>query len=67
MARRTCGWPSIFYINLPFVAAAMPSPDQVEEVKEPEKARLDIVGAALATLGLGPPPTASPSGHRRSN
>jgi EmrB/QacA subfamily drug resistance transporter len=48
------GWPSIFYINLPFVAAAIAvALTKVEEVKEPEKARLDIVGAALATLGLG--------------
>jgi EmrB/QacA subfamily drug resistance transporter len=48
------GWPSIFYINLPFAAAAiMVALTRVEEVKEPEKARLDILGAVLATLGLG--------------
>ena len=48
------GWPSIFYINLPFAAAAIAvALSRVEEVKEPEKARLDIVGAILATLGLG--------------
>jgi EmrB/QacA subfamily drug resistance transporter len=48
------GWPSIYYINLPFVAAAiMVALTRVEEVKEPEKARLDLVGAGLATLGLG--------------
>ena len=48
------GWPSIFYINLPLVAAAIAvALSKVEEVKEPEKARLDIVGAVLATLGLG--------------
>jgi EmrB/QacA subfamily drug resistance transporter len=48
------GWPSIFYINLPFVAAAIfVALTKVEEVKEPEKARLDIGGALLATLGLG--------------
>jgi len=48
------GWPSIFYINLPFVAAAIfVAMTHVEEVKEPEKARLDLGGAALATLGLG--------------
>jgi MFS family permease len=48
------GWPSIFYINLPFVAAAiLVALTRVEEVREPEKARLDIVGAGLATLGLG--------------
>jgi EmrB/QacA subfamily drug resistance transporter len=48
------GWPSIFYINLPFVAAAIAvALTRVEEVKEPEKARLDLAGATLATLGLG--------------
>ena len=48
------GWPSIFYINLPLVAAAiLVAQTKVEEVKEPEKARLDMVGALLATLGLG--------------
>jgi EmrB/QacA subfamily drug resistance transporter len=48
------GWPSIFYINLPFAAAAIAvALGKVEEVKEPEKARLDITGAVLATLGLG--------------
>ena len=48
------GWPSIFYINLPLVAAAIfVAQTRVEEVKEPEKARLDIVGATFATLGLG--------------
>ena len=51
---QNAGWPSIFYINLPFVAAAIfVALAHVEEVKEPEKARLDLVGAALATLGLG--------------
>jgi EmrB/QacA subfamily drug resistance transporter len=48
------GWQSIFYINLPFVAAAiLVALARVAEVKEPEKARLDLGGAALATLGLG--------------
>jgi EmrB/QacA subfamily drug resistance transporter len=48
------GWPSIFYINLPFVVAAiLIALAKVGEVKEPEKARLDLVGALLATLGLG--------------
>jgi EmrB/QacA subfamily drug resistance transporter len=47
------GWPSIFYINLPFVAAAIAvALTRVEEVKEPEKARLDLIGAMLATFGL---------------
>lgn len=48
------GWESIFYINLPFVAAAiLIALTKVAEVREPEKARLDAAGAALATLGLG--------------
>ena len=48
------GWPSIFYINLPLVAAAIfVALTRVEEVSEPEKARLDGLGAGLATLGLG--------------
>ena len=51
---QNAGWPSIFYINLPFAAAAIAvALTRVEEVKEPEKARLDLGGAALATLGLG--------------
>jgi EmrB/QacA subfamily drug resistance transporter len=48
------GWQSIFFINLPFVAAAiLVALTRVAEVREPEKARLDVGGAALATLGLG--------------
>jgi EmrB/QacA subfamily drug resistance transporter len=48
------GWPSIFYINLPLVVAAiLVALTRVAEVKEPEKARLDGLGAGLATLGLG--------------
>lgn len=48
------GWESIFYINLPFVAAAiLIALTKVAEVKEPAKARLDASGAILATLGLG--------------
>src|SRR5215213_8044843 len=48
------GWQSIFYINLPFVAAAiLIALTRVGEVSEPEKARLDLGGAVLATLGLG--------------
>ena len=48
------GWQSIFYINLPLVAAAiLVALTRVAEVKEPEAARLDIMGAALVTLGLG--------------
>ncbi len=42
------GWQSIFYINLPFVAAAvLVALTRVAEVREPEKARLDVGGAAL--------------------
>ena len=48
------GWQSIFYINLPIVAAAiLVALTRVEEIKEPEQARLDLGGAALVTLGLG--------------
>lgn len=48
------GWQSIFYINVPLVGAAIVvALTRVDEVKEPENARLDMVGAALATLGLG--------------
>jgi EmrB/QacA subfamily drug resistance transporter len=48
------GWPSIFYINLPFAAGAiLIALTRVGEVREPEKARLDIAGAALVTIGLG--------------
>ena len=48
------GWQSIFFINLPFVGAAIAiAVTRVGEVREPEKARLDAAGAALATLGLG--------------
>lgn len=47
-------WQSIFYINLPFVAAAiLVALAKVPEVREPAKARLDIGGAAMATIGLG--------------
>jgi EmrB/QacA subfamily drug resistance transporter len=48
------GWPSIFYINIPFAAVAIfVALTKVAEVSDPGKARLDIGGAALATLGLG--------------
>ena len=48
------GWQSIFYINLPLVAAAiLVAATRVAEVSEPEVARLDIGGAVLVTLGLG--------------
>ena len=48
------GWPSIFYINLPLVAAAiLVALTRVHELADPESARLDLGGAVLATLGLG--------------
>ncbi|MGH6706962.1 MAG: MFS transporter, partial [Sphingomicrobium sp.] len=48
------GWPSIFYVNVPFVVVAIiVALTRVEEVSDPGEARLDIGGAALATLGLG--------------
>ncbi len=48
------GWPSIFYINLPFVAAAIfVALTRVQEVSDPGDAQLDLVGATLATIGLG--------------
>jgi EmrB/QacA subfamily drug resistance transporter len=48
------GWPSIFFINIPFAAVAIfVALTRVAEVSDPGKARLDIGGAALATVGLG--------------
>ena len=48
------GWPAIFYINLPFVAAAIAiAVWKVEEVHNNGTTRLDFSGAALATLALG--------------
>jgi EmrB/QacA subfamily drug resistance transporter len=48
------GWPSIFYINLPFAFAAIAiALAKVPEAKDKEKTPLDITGALLATLGLG--------------
>ena len=48
------GWPAIFYINLPFAAAAIAiALWKVSEVRNAAAARLDFSGAALATLGLG--------------
>lgn len=48
------GWQSIFLINLPIAAAAIIiAVTRVDEVREPAKARLDAVGGALVTLGLG--------------
>jgi len=48
------GWPAIFYINIPFVVAAIAIAfARVTEVKDRGPARLDLIGALLATLGLG--------------
>ena len=48
------GWPSIFYINIPFAAVAIfVAMTNVAEVSDPGNARLDVGGATLATLGLG--------------
>jgi len=48
------GWPSIFYINLPFAAAAVAiALARVPEARNKQKGTLDIAGALLATVGLG--------------
>ena len=48
------GWPSIFYINLPFAFAAVAvALTKVPEAKDREKTPIDVTGAILATLGLG--------------
>ena len=48
------GWPSVFYVNLPVVAAALLLALRfVPESVEPARAPPDWVGAAAATAGLG--------------
>ena len=48
------GWPAIFYINLPFAAAAIAVAQlKVAESKDSGRTPLDIAGAGLTTLGLG--------------
>jgi EmrB/QacA subfamily drug resistance transporter len=48
------GWPSIFWINLPFAAVAIVvALTKVEEVVQARCRPLDWAGAVLATLGLG--------------
>jgi EmrB/QacA subfamily drug resistance transporter len=48
------GWPSIFLINIPFAAAAIAvALTRVPETRDRDKARIDVVGAVLATLALG--------------
>jgi EmrB/QacA subfamily drug resistance transporter len=50
----SAGWPAIFYINLPFAAAAIAvALTKVAEVKNSGHTPLDLPGAALATLALG--------------
>ena len=48
------GWPSIFYINLPFAGAAIGiALWKVAEVRQASASKLDFAGAALATAALG--------------
>jgi EmrB/QacA subfamily drug resistance transporter len=48
------GWRSIFYMSLPFCAAALLLTMQaVNESMEPEGRRLDLPGQVLAVIGLG--------------
>jgi EmrB/QacA subfamily drug resistance transporter len=48
------GWPSIFYINIPFAAAAVAvALIKVPESRNNQETPIDIAGAGLATLGLG--------------
>ena len=48
------GWPSIFYINIPFAAASVAvALWKVPESKDRQKVPIDFPGAILATLGLG--------------
>ncbi|MEM7053165.1 MAG: DHA2 family efflux MFS transporter permease subunit [Pseudomonadota bacterium] len=47
-------WPLVFYINLPVAAVVVwLALKHVPESRNPDKARLDYVGTALSTLGLG--------------
>lgn len=48
------GWPSIFYINIPFAAVSIAvALWKVPESKDRQKVPIDFPGAVLATLGLG--------------
>jgi len=48
------GWRSIFYMSLPFCAAALLLTTQaIDESTEPEGRRLDLPGQVLALIGLG--------------
>lgn len=47
------GWRWVFLLHLPFAAAALVLLARAPESRDDEAERLDLAGAALATLGLG--------------
>jgi EmrB/QacA subfamily drug resistance transporter len=48
------GWPAVFYINLPFAAAAiLVAETRVEESRNSDHTPIDVPGAVLATIALG--------------